>query len=1221
MLYRRVAARAPRADFHRAGLAYEELEERRVLSVSAELLADLGMGDDSAPAHMLAVDSAVYFIASNGSGYHQLWKYDGSDSTAVLLTEFAKRISSSWSPVLMEFDGRVFLAEQDGSQAELWATDGTPEGTLPLAEIGSGLIEGYAVLDATLYFAVRGNNVGALWKSDGTATGTQKIADFESIYAPVTLGNHLYFSANDGSSGSELWRSDGTAAGTSLVHEIWAGPVGSGAAELTVVHGVLYFVAQDSTSRSELWRTDGTAEGTQLVADINPGLNQSSSPRYLMNVNGTLYFTADDGTHGRELWKFDPTTATASLVQDIRLGGFSSDPIGLEQLGDQILFVADDGVHGKELWHSNGTPGGTSLLVDVDPGSSSGLDYNTSASSLPLLAPELVRVNSEVYFRASDGIHGFELWKTDGTAAGTHRVADILPGGRSSSPANLALAGEALYFSARDARGNELWKTDGTEQGTVLAVDINTQATRDSDPAQFTSAGAVTYFVASTPESGGELWRTDGTQAGTYLVKDVLANDLDNHLGNLTMVGNTLFFTAHGGRQLWKSDGTTAGTVFIAFINQAAYSQGPDAPIDTPLVALNDATVLFLSTDAAHGRELWKSDGTSAGTMLVKDINPTGSAFDPWSPLPGIVNNGELYFTAPNGTANALWKTDGTTTGTVVVKEGMSASLGASIDGILYFGAYTVDYGAGLYRTDGTTEGTTLVRGFPAELSGKTANVTVVGGEIYFTVYTKDLNGYQRLWRTDGSSEGTADLWTSSTRSFSTNWNAFITPYQGYLYFLETGNQLRAWRTEISSPSVELFKVLDTGTGAVSIVGMTQTTDKLYIALRSDGLWVSDGSPEGTVPVKDQGGNPIGPSFGYEFANSGGLLLFSNWDTAHGEEPWIVAPPVVARLFYNNSAFDGKSPAAGAEDDGALAIDKIPYFAGAGPATNQNVSTYSRGINGLFVDLAGQHGALSVDDFVFRVGNNNAPESWVDAPAPISITVRAGAGVAGGDRVELIWADGAIKNTWLQVTVRGNDLAGGFNDNSGLEKSEIFYWGSKVADSGTDTGSGSFETTIAGAAQVFAKLGSNKPVSDLHDFNRDGQVSTTDSLIVFANLGSIVRLDVPVGGPFAPEAAPSVEIASRGENGPADGMRAALASALAMRSFAGDSSTWDVSAARLVTDGEPPTAVRPRAVAPNEGARSQALLELVAAADEEAEPEETGITDELVEELLARVVG
>src|SRR5262249_6799351 len=139
------------------------------------------------------------------------------------------------------------------------------------------------------------------------------------------------------------------------------------------------------------------------------------------------------------------------------------------------------------------------------------------------------------------------------------------------------------------------------------------------------------------------------------------------------------------------------------------------------------------------------------------------------------------------------------------------------------------------------------------------------------------------------------------------------------------------------------------------------------------------------------------------------------------------ASGVVGRsIFYNQSKYDGNSAAAGASDDRAIASDKAAYLPGSASATFANITSYSQGINGVMVDLAGSgnHGAITASDFVFKVGTGNQPGTWATAPAPVSIVVRPGAGVGGSDRVELIWANGAIRNEWLQVQVLANAHTG-----------------------------------------------------------------------------------------------------------------------------------------------------------------------------------------------------
>ena len=161
-----------------------------------------------------------------------------------------------------------------------------------------------------------------------------------------------------------------------------------------------------------------------LLRDIYPGSN-SSNPIDFVNANGTLFFTATDDVHGTELWKSDGTQAGTVLVKDIKLGrsssvGFSSN---LTNINGTVFFIAEDSIHGRELWKSDGTEAGTVLVKDIKLGDS--FDPFLSSS----LIRRLVDVNGTLFFKVDRGSQMTqELWKSDGTEAGTIKVKDISQG-------------------------------------------------------------------------------------------------------------------------------------------------------------------------------------------------------------------------------------------------------------------------------------------------------------------------------------------------------------------------------------------------------------------------------------------------------------------------------------------------------------------------------------------------------------------------------------------------------------------------------------------------------------------------------------------------------------------------------------------------------------------------------------------------------------------------
>jgi hypothetical protein len=283
----------------------------------------------------------------------------------------------------------------------------------------------------------------------------------------------------------------------------------------------------------------------------------------------------------------------------------------------------------------------------------------------------------------------------------------------------------------------------------------------------------------------------------------------------------------------------------------------------------------------------------------------------------------------------------------------------------------------------------------------------------------------------------------------------------------------------------------------------------------------------GSIPVVI--GTPI-PGDGYEFEDLEDGEICDSVD--FGNMTNVAATVVGRSIFYNQSSWDGNSALINAvNDNAAIAPDKTAYLPGAGVAVAANITSFSRGINGMIVDLSTgvNHAGITASDFTFKVGNNNTPNTWAAAPAPSAISVIPGGGVGGADRVEITWTTGTITNQWLEVQVLATV-------NTGLADTDVHFWGNKIADSGTTPGAGTFNTTSTDAAQVFATIGAGKPITDLRDYNRDGAVTSTDAAIVFANIGTISRISISGGGPFAPEADPAVVV---------DDGSSAVASALA----------------------------------------------------------------------------
>jgi hypothetical protein len=227
---------------------------------------------------------------------------------------------------------------------------------------------------------------------------------------------------------------------------------------------------------------------------------------------------------------------------------------------------------------------------------------------------------------------------------------------------------------------------------------------------------------------------------------------------------------------------------------------------------------------------------------------------------------------------------------------------------------------------------------------------------------------------------------------------------------------------------------------------------------------------------------------------------------------WTTLPPAAAvagrYVFYNRSSFDGNDGAATAGDDAAIPSGKAALLPGQSRSA-ANYTSYARGLNGLMVDVANlPAGDLSGADFSFKAGNDNAPAGWVDAPGPLSLTIRRGAGTGGSDRVTLVFADGAIKDQWLQVTVKANPR-------TGLAAPDVFYFGNLIGEANDSATSAIVNALdVAAVKRALGRIGQD--VNQAIDFDHDGRVNALDLAAARGRLGKSLSLNA---APVAPAAA------------------------------------------------------------------------------------------------------
>jgi ELWxxDGT repeat protein len=442
------------------------------------------------------------------------------------------------------------------------------------------------------------------------------------------------------------------------------------------------------------------------------------------------------------------------------------------------------------------------------------------------------------YFSADNGTNGRELWRSDGTPDGTYMVKDINPGSADSGCYGFTELGGVLYFSAADENnGRELWKTDGTEAGTSMVKDIN-PGSEDSDPQHLTVMNGVLYFNANDGTDGSELWRSDGTEPGTKMVKNLNMYEWPVGSGKtngsspnyLTVMNDTLYFQAlyypsgfNYQYELCRSDGTSDGTVLVKDINDYGENFGSSPSYIT---VMNDtlyfrAYRMYPDSPFIGEYELYKSNGTTGGTESVEIVAGTDGIYILYITKVGST----LYFSGEvEASGRELWKSDGTALGSQLVKdiypgsENSSPSNFTIIDSILYFEADDGEHGSELWRSDGTESGTYMVKDInPGSSDTYPSSLEVMADILYFNA--DDGSNGRELWRSDGTETGT-------------------------------------------------YMVVDLNSeGSAGCYNMATVGDSICFSA-DDGsngneLWRSDGTPEGTFMVKDINEGP-GNGFGGE---------------------------------------------------------------------------------------------------------------------------------------------------------------------------------------------------------------------------------------------------------------------------------------------------------------------------------------------------------------------
>ncbi|HEX4965558.1 MAG TPA: ELWxxDGT repeat protein [Thermoanaerobaculia bacterium] len=886
-------------------------------------------------------------------------------------------------------NGRIVFWTTDGGDTGLWSTDGTAAGTswLPVPICPDPCIISLAGnLHGVALLKVRTGGTGfpyptRLWRTDGTLSGTYPLTEIlldpdEPVLVEGSGAAFLAFLGCRATDGCGIWRSDGTAGGTALVKAL-QGPGGPLPHGLTAWHGRAYFFASGPTETA-LWATDGTAGGTVPLASVE----EDEWSQLLGTAASRLFFTS--GPFRQELWATDGSVAGTGLVKAFDVlhcsnPGAEGCPFinSFRAFGDGILFGAYDAVLGEDqYWSSDGTAAGTVRRL--------GFPKQISQSPSPILDDTLRRVgthwllrvvtadNSDIrlwvsdddlasatpltgceggcptpfgflgteartgglLFAGSDPDHGQELWITDGTGPGTHRLTDVCPGpctGFTGDPSpGLSLSGGTYFVAVAlpDSFNRELWVTDGSPAGTrrieSLAADVGGMAdvgVRDG----------LAYFT--TPE--GEVQVTDGTQAGNRRLT-VLQKPAPSSSPRFAPVRSGAVMTVSEGEHqyLWASDGTTAGTHRLS-----------DTPADnffplgfTAAGRLQFFPISRVGPENEFNQELWRTDGTEKGTFRVRAFSPGRL------PVLAVDWNGKLLFQiyefGPNR-CSGWWISDGTSAGTQEILQFPRDVQCA--EGVQTFGSQFLFFarvGTGrkvvpqIFVSDGTPADTRQVSHIEGFRDPIVSGLVRVGGTAIFIIGDRRGRATE-VWRSDGSPQGTVHLANLPAEPASV-----LIPFRGAAYLIAPvsrasnaplalwhvpahgqpavlhtggfnfplelvplgdrllfsadggdGHGTELWQTDGTPAGTTLLKDINPGTGSSSPMGLTAAGGRVFFSahdgLHGFELWESDGTAAGTRMVADLNPGPFSSGPGH-FAVSGSNLFFAADDGVTGYEPWVL---------------------------------------------------------------------------------------------------------------------------------------------------------------------------------------------------------------------------------------------------------------------------------------------------------------------------------------------
>ncbi len=612
---------------------------------------------------------------------------------------------------------------------------------------------------------------------------------------------------------------------------------GSGARVQEATASRLWFSAFSPFEGRALWTTDGTPRNTRLHSDVSPGPGTGEVRGGVTLPNGRFLTMAQSSIFGLEPFVSDPSQPGLQILVDLVPGTAGSDASAPVLWRGEAWFLATTPGAGTELWRTDGTPAGTRMSNELigGPGSHEFSDVGLRV------------VGSDLYFVTTDATPA--LWVKRQPANAPRQLVLLPEFGRSTRP-YLGEIGGRLVFPGTSVDGTEPWITDGTPVNTRQLVDLE-PGPRSSDAWILAGDAQRLWFAGNTDATGWELYLTDGTTAGTRMVADASPGMFDSIVGSSTgaiLPNGDLLYSAAGsqtgflGAELWRSDGLTVWLEADLF---------PGLNSSEPQHFQNlGGQVWFSAETAAHGRELWRYDDATRSAVRMTDLEPGQLDSDP---VPMASVGGRLIFTASSpGTGHEPWAIDAAT-GTVTLLADIYPDETADSLPLGYlrhrdFLLFTANANE-VWTTDGTDAGTRFLRALGS--GGRLARPETLGslGEVALFGAATGPSGALELWRTDGTPTGTAVIPVSLQVPVGARFRQGVTLADSIVFTTEAFTETRLWRSDGTAAGTrEITGPLPTTSGLTPVTvggdGRAYGIEEASIVGRRP--FVTDGSAAGT---------------------------------------------------------------------------------------------------------------------------------------------------------------------------------------------------------------------------------------------------------------------------------------------------------------------------------------------------------------------------------------